>query len=652
MVYSLQTVGKDAEITYNGFTFEGPFVESTISATPIPTGCGRAVKQVKYLLEVRGRISWDPDGIFIGTDPETLAATAAARIKSNRGGAPATVRDCLTMHGGTLIYKGQGVGQITVNTSTSDCDIEWGPKVLDCKFRKLGASLVHEVTWAVEFYLPECRGIPSGLGNVKSYSYEVSYQTDDAGNVARTISGMIEISLNRSPANGAVPGNAPIALTYANVDEWLQHVKIELPLKFRRGGCQRKISSDKTVLTFSVTDHEIESPNAYPTGIRHADMTHSISFGRSQAAFQRVHHHIQGSFEAYPDYGPAWAWSRAFLIMQTRIAAVTNGGLWWPILQDFQLSERIFGEPVDFSCSWVCIPRGGNNQIANQQQAFTILRNNFNSSGLFSSVDTDWAAWQASGEKATNLYGQRGMKHDVVTSDKIYTLCNGPTVGDGIRIRDTILEIAESTHYTSSIGAECPPPTSCLLDFQNVVEVVYENGVVQKITMGKTTTASPRVSGSGPVNDNSQSAMTSGMPAKDTGAKAVTVQSGGSKWKVRVAGFALSLCHDPPVPQLNKLTVNGTSYTVKYVEGSGKVRRFERVGVMGHDLPIHRKEWEFELVPDTASGSTATPGVTAGLPTGFDVPSTYGYSSAQSGPAGAAGVAAGVMDAINKILAK
>ena len=201
---------------------------------------------------------------------------------------------------------------------------------------------------------------------------------------------------------------------------------------------------------------------------------------------------------------------------------------------------------------------------------------------------------------------------------------------------------ANSTVTSSALGADCPPIAAAVLEFKNTIEVKYATGAEQVFTLGEYGTDSPIASGPTPDPVKPQDAVTSGMPQTGPQNKVVAIKSGGAQWTARMVGYSYTVCHDPPIPQIAEVYVDGTKMSLRYVESSGVVTRQERVGVLGDGLPIHRKDWEFQLIMDTPSGGT-----TAKLPAGSQIPGS-GTTSANSAAAG--GVAGSV--APNKLTSK
>lgn len=604
-ITGLPAVGADVEISYNGFTFVGPYVDSQLSAHPVYDNTRRIVKHVEYTLRVKAVITKDyTAGTEGGTVPGSITDTAAFRIRANDGdSSPATVRDRLLQAGGQLKYKGQGVGQITVNTSVSDSDVDWGPKPQQCSMKKLGGALVYEVDWVVTFCLPECRGVRSSLGNLRAFSYSVSYLTDEGGFATRTISGELEIALNRNPAGSGVPQNTIQALTENNVDEWLDSISVDNLLRFQRMSTHRTISADKSTLQFSIVDKEHHSPNALPIGVVQADVSHTISSQFQETAFMRVDHHIAGSITVAGTYTSRHAWSRALLIVKSRMRAIVSSGIWTPILLAIQVTEQLFGRGVQFSVSFYCTTSPSNPKDVNFT-ASEALQRDLSKSGLFAPLETTWEAWRDSlKEKAWSLRGRAGIKHNVRTSGRIYSLCDGSSKASlqtDLLIRDTVEDSRYPIEDGSSYGCDCPPVTASLLDFKNEIKITYDNGVVKVVPLGSANEEKPV---SQAPKDNSQKLPTAGMTIRTAKNEVVAVQGSATTWSAEVSGHSVSVCHDPPIPSLYEVrTVDGQVIRLTYAETEGEVIREDNYATLGDGVPVHRKRWKFKLIPVRSKG--------------------------------------------------
>lgn len=600
-ISGLPAVGASVEISYNGFSFVGPYVESDIAAHPVYDNSGRIVKHVEYTLHVKAVITKDyTNGTEAGTTPGSITDTAAFRIRANDGdSSPPTVRDRLLQAGGKLVYNGQGVGQITVNSSNSDSDVNWGPKPQRCVMRKLGGSLVYEVDWVVTFCLPECRGVRNALGNLKAFSFSSSYSTDEGGFVTRTISGDLEIALNRTPAGANPPQRQPVALTEANVDEWLDTLAIDLPLRFQRVNTHRTISPDRSSLSFSVTDREHHSPNALPIGVVRADVSHSIRMSSSaNSAFTRVDHHISGTIEVAGTYPAKHAWSRALLILKSRMRAIVSTGVWIPILVELSVTEQIFGRGVNFSVTFICNPKSSNPKNANDVAANS-LEQDLGKSGLFQPIETTWEAWRDSlKEKAWSLRGRAGLRHNQQASGRLYSLCDGSTaasLSSSIVIQDKTEESRYSPGEQSAFGCDCPPASASLLQFKNEIKIAYASGAIQVVPLGQSTEGKLEYEAG---EDSPQDTVTAGLAIRAAKNAVETVQSGAGTWAATLEGHSVCICHDPPIPKLYEVkTASGQVLRLTYVETDGEVIREDNYATMGDGIPVHRKRWKFKLIP-------------------------------------------------------
>jgi len=564
---------EDVRINYNGMEFNSPLTNVWLGGAPVTDRSGRVTQYVQYTLHIVGVITYDrgggtaafsasnspqkSEGLKGPTEPSggvgrlRNSERADQRIGRNTGilgnGATDTVRNRLLQQGGALICSGYGFGDIFVNTSgdgrsgVENLDVVWGPVPENVVVRPIGGpNTVMEVSMTIRFCIGECwGGRPLGPGRnvvrLREFSYAIRYSIDQTGHTSRTLTGTLSIAANRKPVNSIDadrPANQPNAELDGSVDRARDYITALMgqsftlpPAGFIRQSQDYAIDESHSSISFSITDSEVPSDNAYPPGIASAVVTHRASLSRSNAKFSRVINTISGSMTAAAGYARWHAWTRAYLLIRQRILEGRRDPITFAVLTDLEIVENIYGKNVDFSVSWtltylpelakVARPRRGNPgvgemigdvaegavriniPIPNRDIAgnafgegfiggdpgegdrkrkeleigtsFFSYANFYSSNGLFKGTGDKWNDWQESMQFNLSARGNRRLIYDS-SQETFYSLCN-PAVGTDIDGGARELTAGPRVYLgeIGSLSCNCPPANRSYLDYRQSV---------------------------------------------------------------------------------------------------------------------------------------------------------------------------------------
>lgn len=433
-----QTLTGTGYVSYNGVTLTGPTVSTSFTMRPVRDDANRTVVGNLYVLTVNAIVTDDPNGL----------GNSGTGADSNI----AALRAALSKDGGQLVVSGQGLGAFEVNTTTSNRDLKYGPRTIDLSCKQVGSTSAIEVTWVVEFQIAECSsGTQVGvLGNYKAINYSVDYSINTSGLTTRTVSGYVEIILNRTVPQGVfIPYTA---------DDVRSVINPSVPVYFQRMDQKYTISPDKTRITFSITDQELPSDNGYPQGVSFIDVRHTVKSARG-VGFARVTNIISGTIEMTKPYPASLAVERALLIIRERILyarAQNDNGV---LLHSVDFTEQLFARTIDFSVTYEILKTG-------LQQMLT-------DSGLYKPLDStnygDWA--QSMVNLAWHERGVARLKH-TPQQDRIVDPCNqNPSTS----LSDEVLPL-EQNGQPYKLTNVCPPKDRSYLSFQNRISIEVEGG--------------------------------------------------------------------------------------------------------------------------------------------------------------------------------
>lgn len=401
---SLQTV------TYNGVTIGGSTAEVTGSVNPYTItapefslsgtyeydDAGRAVKYTRYVLNV--------SCIVIGTSAENMSMQIDA-IRA-RLGEPFKV---LKMRGmgvgfGTGLKSGQ-VSSFGIHGS-AEADLAWGPRPLRCDAAPVGGTQAWELLWSVEFRVSDCEDVFAGTPvPMVAFNYSTAWAIDIQGLERRTISGYIEIAINRSFSQNDQP-------TFT-ADSLRGKIDVRLPANFVRKQRAFSESADKSRLNFVIVDERLESDEGYPRGIIEASgsygvATQGIGMAKGQAQMSMT-------LKTAPNVPRSRAglvfWQSVMARQQELAGAMKSEGSKVAVFIDqLSMSHRLWSRESTFNVTW---------------QLSGCMHDILFKSGVWTPVpNTDYTQWRASVEHLWRV--GTGKMGTVAANDVVIDVCNQP----------------------------------------------------------------------------------------------------------------------------------------------------------------------------------------------------------------------------------
>jgi len=352
-------------ISYNGVTIAGPRVHTRFSCRPQPDSANRTNLYNVYRLETDFVLSDDITGLGGGGGDAGMNSEMIMAL--------------LNQPGGPLEFSGLGYGGLSVNTTSQNVDVLYGPKSQAIAYRPVASNAVMQVHWTCEVAIAQCPSSYSFVGQqnrLLDYVWTQDFSINQTGLTTVTTHGHLAIALNRSS-----PGATSI--TY-NADQQRDAFQFQVPLGFILVSQDYKISEDKSRMDFVGVCKEVAGQNAYPQFVSDIQVTQRSRAKRDRANgnFVIANCVISGSVEIVKPQANGWGWLVALMIMQERVQAIRDQGAAC-FLQDVDISESLFNsQRINFSISFY---------VNNMQD----LNNMATKTGLFMPVQsTDWGDWQ------------------------------------------------------------------------------------------------------------------------------------------------------------------------------------------------------------------------------------------------------------------
>lgn len=546
-------------IRYNGYYIKGPRNTVQLEVVPKRDSTGRYVTHSVYRFSVDAWITSDYDYGEYGAGTSTVTNIT-------------NLEHAFSQDGGELDISGFGFPDISIGLNSSSArDIEWGPKTQYLKMRHIGPGCVI-MQWVVEVAVKRCSGqsLSGVIGRLKEYCYTVRWTIKPNGCTVRTVEGHIEIFAGRLFVSGAISNSIP-----TTADEYRDLINVITPEGFIRTRPQEyTLSENKQRLSFSVTDEENESDNAYPTGVSAIEMDHrvtSVNFKPDAGSSVLKDCAIVGYVEVAKPYNSRLAWSRAMMIIHERLTHAVNFGgkdkKTIPIVHSISITEHVFKRRVSFAVNyWLTTSTIGDLITA---------------TGLFTKLQTTSPRTHAQSMKLA--WSQRGaarLQHDE-TSDVLVDTC---VQSGSINIKDKV-SLKQFRGSASSILLQCPPKESSYLLWENFIEYDQTNSSidVQEMPFGATGTT---------VNTLTRTRQ-SELPIVENmqGHQFQEIGSGTPTLLVIITGRSYRIGYMPEVPEIVKVLTTRAGK-----EGSKPVLAYinNRTTIVGKyaDCPIYASTWK------------------------------------------------------------
>jgi hypothetical protein len=368
-------------VAYNGVKLTGPWLHVDLIQDAVLDDAKRTVAYTVFTLHVRTILTND---VAVSGGYLTYGANATAgkdpalnNARAGGGGTGGTLdnerilRAAFAQQGAALHIDAMGfyfnVGEAGTGDSgsrvTTDC--MYGPVPGQLRLTPIGNYLTHQLDWTVTWHAKECLVAPatsqaansefSLTTTVRSAGYSLLYDMDEHGLTTRTVTGHIEIFLNRtSPAGGGNQVN-----TIPNIaDVMRESINVDVPHGFRRARRSFGTSEDKTRLGYVIIDRELPGDNAFPIGVDDLNMKHRVSTAQGQFATTfHLRNVITGSVTAAKNWPVSDVFDRVMAIARSRIdtariQAKKDNGL--VLITSIDVGRQLFGpKVVDFDIAYL-----------------------------------------------------------------------------------------------------------------------------------------------------------------------------------------------------------------------------------------------------------------------------------------------------------
>lgn len=539
------------EIRYNGYTF-GQYSHVTCNMEMVEDGSGRTVLYHRHKIRVSTTIVAEASDSYVGQHFQRI-------------------RQLLSKAGQNLFINHAGFGPpLNINFSDTGAvrDVAFGPKPRVIQWDPVGETNSVEVTWECEFCLPTCEGAGGvRFSGISSMNYGISYRIDAYGYTTRTISGYLEIAMTRS--GQGIPDTA---------DAYRDLIVADKPIDYSRE-TSWTLSQDKRRADFSITDTQIASPNAYPTGVIKIRANHRVSWSRRHAQGQILYNTITATIELAHNQarGRAWDIFRQIVSARVAIANSMNEG-YGVMLESLDADEDLYGHAISFALTYRIIP-----------QKSGALAKFFTASGLFTTLK-DWQEWLYWSQSISGIQTHRGislLKHNP-TQDQIVDLCS-----------DAILPQTPSPYYVpqpppTTYFRLCnpkPPPDRSYVRFEGALTSIEDNPATEQITIGKDDLQAKDFDPADPTSHNGTTEQESNIER--------FVEEAPPGLEFQWQGYAERLGYDIPKP--GKLTFGNVTLVRK---GKAYFRK-KFIGVF-FCQPLYAASWNMRYVVDERPAETPT----------------------------------------------
>ncbi len=528
-------------VTYNGYRFN-EYSEITVNGTIQPDDSQRTTLFTRWLVRVETTIYADEN------DTEGQAGEHFERI-----------RDRLSKQGQYMRIHHQGFGvdfEVNSPTPNSPKDLAFGPKPRVISWEPIGEVNAVEVVWECEVCISPCNRW-SGL---MSLNFGVYYRIDKAGYTTRTISGHLEIALNRTTTRRLSD----------NIDDYRDRVILENLPNFERE-TSWSVSLDKRRADFSITDSQVRSPNEYPAGVISIRASHSANWSRRLSVSQ-IPQTIRASIELAQGQPRSRAIEIFKAIADSRVAYATEAGNWF--VEELLIEEEIFGNTFNFSISYRLY-------LKEPFVGLSALKSFFAATGLGQPTNLGtWEQWKAS---VAGLQSHRGgaqlrMDH---RHEQIIDMCS-----------DVIVESKSTSGripYTPpravpNLYNKKPPPKESYLEYESWIETDESIPTTIQISVGKDDLKLSE-------NEFDPSNPLATLGNKDTSAQvARIVESQAGRIEVVFKGYAERVGY--PIPRPDKIKL-GDNITLTRIGKARFIQQFKG-NVLGQ--PVYAAAWNQRYV--------------------------------------------------------
>ncbi|MDX1964125.1 MAG: hypothetical protein SFX18_13310 [Pirellulales bacterium] len=498
-------------LSYDGYVFDG---SSQVKAKTIPLkdDAGRVTIAHEITLTITGVIANQGGNRMFWTELETK----------------------LLRQGGRFVMTGRGFLDIDTsgyNSLNRSRDIANGPSPQSLDWEPIGSSnscafvYVVKITLPVPCYLDQL-GIPSVLNSgVMAFNYSLDYSYNDGGYCTRAIAGYIQIAQNTGTDSRPLDA----------IDQYRERLRVPVLPNFTRNQ-SFQITPDRTRMNFTITDTEIESPNAYPEGVRKIEARHRVSWQRGKGQGMLPRNFVGASIELLPTVAPERAF-RIFLdLLFSRIQTSEQNGV--PVFLDsLDVEEDIYSRSSSFSASYRIL--GGIPEFLDM--------------GLWKRLPDTWDRWAVGARFAKDVRGHT-LLNFTRGEDIVISLCNQR---DGALFEDYLKPEPRYREKPRKPENKKPPPDKSYVGFQNQIvpksqTPSYRQRPLQPPKSQSDDPYAPGYVSGGTVAGSADMRATSLDLGTTSGTADTLQQSGQPSMDVALIGLATRAGYPIPKPKLEK----------------------------------------------------------------------------------------------------
>ena len=312
-------------VSYNNHDFTAN-ARTQIVAKPLKDRAGRTTSYVELVITVT-------DYVTDSITTETAMNNMLTRL--NQSGGKLEITD--------IGFYPSGL-QVNFNDVR---DIDYGPHCEIIEMTPLGSDLAWRIRWTCSTKIPRC-----GLGKGKyknspaSFNYDWVVNQDERGYTVRTITGHVEIPLNRR-----APGSRKIDDQADSLWEQIYEA-FPIPALFKRQ-YRKQLSNNRRFLEFSIIDREMH-PNAFMAGLDDWSGTHRTNTSQGgPAGFIVWQNHLNASFSVAKNQPKRIAWDRFTSLIRSRMesdGAKNKARMMIPLAMS--VNDSLNGSEVSFDYSY------------------------------------------------------------------------------------------------------------------------------------------------------------------------------------------------------------------------------------------------------------------------------------------------------------
>jgi hypothetical protein len=435
-----------SEISYNGIEFTD-VIRSNVRSKTVYGKSGINVKYVEYTFIIETILN--ADNVDVGINNFSLGdGLEYFRVKLNEPMKRFT-------------YNDKGLGDLTIGVLEANEPTDYGPKPQTLVFEPIANNRAVRVVWEMTVKIPECFSGTSSIrggGGVCDFNISSKVSINRKGYQTLTRTGYLEFARTNSEFRKRDKAS----------DVFKRYIGGSVDPRFMLGYHLEQdysFTPDGRAVEFSLVYSEIESPNAYPTGVvdisfQHQADTELISSNVMKSGLTRWMNEAECSIELVAGADPLRAWVIFTTIISERILNgatledfVKNGNrvqrLKVPIILSIKVVENLYEHKSSFAISW--------------STSVSKLSELFEKTGLYQRTKDDWQTWTTTVRNlAQNINGHTPIV-DYGETEVVLTTCNQNLKN----VNPSTVRLNGNDNVPNIFSKNCPPAEASWIDYQN-----------------------------------------------------------------------------------------------------------------------------------------------------------------------------------------